>query len=255
MVWRRLQEKHPGVWAFLGRRLSREVYLGLHLTVGLLLSLAAAALFAVIARGVVAEKGLTELDLKLKDDLHAHALASPATRTVFELITEMGSFRTLSVLAVGVALVLLVRRQLLLALVWLIALAGGGLIDAWLKSLFLRERPSFEVSLVYEPTLSFPSGHSMASIVSYGMLAYLLVLIVPHRWLRIAVAGILSLLVLGIGFSRIYLGAHWFSDVLGGFTAGAVWLAFCISGIEIIRRRRLQPREVPAEKSSAPSLA
>jgi undecaprenyl-diphosphatase len=241
MVWRRLQEKHSGAWAFIGRRLSPGEYLGLYLTVGLFLSLGAAALFAVIAHGVVQERGLTSLDERIKDDLHAHALASPATRTWVEFLTEMGSFRTLSLLGVGVALLLLIRRRQRLALVWLIALAGSGLLDAWLKSLFQRERPSFEVSFVKEPTLSFPSGHSMASIVAYGMLGYLLMMVTSGRWPRIAIVAALSLLVLGIGFSRVYLGAHYFSDVLGGFLAGTVWLACCISSIETVRRRKRRP--------------
>jgi undecaprenyl-diphosphatase len=256
MVWRRIQEHHPRLWAFLGRRLSPGEYLGLHLTLGLLLSMAAAWIFAIIAQGMVQGRGLTPLDQVIATDLHAFALASPMTTTMVRFITEMGSFRTQSMLALVVALLLVGRRRYRLALIWLIALAGGGLLDAWLKGMFQRERPSFEVSLVYEPTLSFPSGHSMGSIVTYGMLAYLLVLRIPHRWLRVAVVSFLSVLVLGIGFSRIYLGAHWFSDVLGGFAAGGVWLGCCISGMETLRRRRLhRQRLTQAAIGMEPNLA
>ncbi len=238
MVRHYLRQRHPQVWAFLGRRLSPGEYLGLHLTVGLLVSLAAIALFGLIANNALGGSELTAFDHQVANELHAHALTTPAAVAALRFITELGSLRLLTGFAVLVALLLLARRHRLLALVWLLALAGGGLLDSWLKELFPRNRPVFNVSLVHEPTLSFPSGHSMGSIVSYGMLAYLLVLVLPSFRARVAAVTSLALLVLAIGFSRIYLGAHWFSDVLGGFAAGGVWLAFCISGIEVVRRRR-----------------
>jgi membrane-associated phospholipid phosphatase len=86
----------------------------------------------------------------------------------------------------------------------------------------------------------------MGSFIAYGMLAYLLVLALPVRRVRIAVVGLLAGLVVLIGFSRIFLGAHWFSDVMGGFAAGGCWLALCISAIEMVRRRRPAPQRVQA---------
>ena len=87
---------------------------------------------------------------------------------------------------------------------------------------------------------SFPSGHAMGSLVAYGMLAYLL-LRETHlgRHQRMLVIISAALLVLLIGLSRLYLGVHYFSDVIGGYAAGVVWLAACISGLEIVRRRPL----------------
>src|SRR5260370_22393187 len=72
----------------------------------------------------------------------------------------------------------------------------------------------------------------MAAFIAYGMRAYLLTLAIPRRRIQIAVVLLLGSVVLLVGFSRIYLGAHWFSDVVGGFAAGAVWLGFCIGLIE-----------------------
>jgi membrane-associated phospholipid phosphatase len=77
----------------------------------------------------------------------------------------------------------------------------------------------------------------MGSLVAYGMLAYLLVREVHGRRRRLAVIACATLLILLIGLSRMYLGVHYFSDVIGGYAAGVVWLAACISGLEVVRRR------------------
>ena len=138
------------------------------------------------------------------------------------------------------------------ALVWVLAPAIGGLLDAALKQFYNRPRPLFRDPAVFEDTLSFPSGHSLASLIAFGLLAYVLVLILPRVWMRVAVVVLLGLLVLSIGFSRAYLGAHYLTDVLGGFAVGGCWLAVCISGLETIRRRR---KWLAEEKVSQPELA
>jgi undecaprenyl-diphosphatase len=122
--------------------------------------------------------------------------------------------------------------------IWLIAGAGAGLLNQALKYFYDRPRPPFKDLWVYESNQSFPSGHSLGSLVVFGLLAYLLALLLDWRG-RAAVLGGTGLLILTIGFSRIYLGAHYFSDVLGGFCVGAAWLGVCISAIESVR---LHPR-------------
>ncbi len=77
----------------------------------------------------------------------------------------------------------------------------------------------------------------MSSLIGYGMLAYLLVLVLPGLWSRRVAVGSMAVLILGIGFSRMYLGAHYLSDVAGGYAAGTVWLTGWISAIELVRRR------------------
>jgi membrane-associated phospholipid phosphatase len=81
---------------------------------------------------------------------------------------------------------------------------------------------------VTPPGWSFPSGHAMGSFVTYGFLAYLLSRVPWARFPRRTVTAALAALVLLIGFSRMYLGAHFLSDVIGGYAAAAVWLTFCI---------------------------
>jgi len=220
---------------FLGRRLSPEEDLGLHLTIGLVLSLCFLGTFVAIAHAVESQK--TEVDHAVGLRLEEHRKESPRTRDCLLVITEFGSFPVLTGLALGGALVLLVAWRRLLALVWLLAPAGGGLLDAALKHFYVRERPSFPDPDIHETTLSFPSGHSVASVVGYGLLAYVLVLFLPRWWMRVTAILTLSLLVLAIGFSRAYLGAHYLTDVIGGFAVGGCWLAACIAAMETVRRR------------------
>ena len=123
----------------------------------------------------------------------------------------------------------------LLAAVWLIAGAGAGLLNFAPKNFYDRPRPPFKDSWVYESNQSFPSGHSTGSLVIYGLLAYLLLLVLSGRRTRGAVVAGTVLLVLAIGFSRVYLGAHYFSDVVGGYCVGAAWLIVCISAVESVR--------------------
>jgi undecaprenyl-diphosphatase len=226
----------PDWKAFLRRRLSLEEYLGLHLTIGLLLSGLALGLFAWVAHIVIGQGAIVRFDNELGESL-AHLRETHAwMRSFFLGVTQLGSVDLMIGLVMAVGLLLLVRRQRLLALVWLFAVAGGGLLDAGLKLVFQRERPPFRDHGILETTASFPSGHSMGSVIAYGLLAYFLALVMPRGWTRRAIIAGLVLVVLLIGCSRVCLGAHYFSDVLGGFLVGTAWLAACISGIEVVRR-------------------
>src|SRR5262249_29981901 len=120
---------------------------------------------------------------------------------------------------------------------WLFV-TSGALFQSELKAIFARARPHFAEPFVVESSWSFPSGHAMGSLIGYGLLAYLLAQVVRPLWARVAVVGTATLLVAAIGFSRLYLGAHYFSDVVGGYAAGAAWLCACISAGEWVRRHR-----------------
>jgi membrane-associated phospholipid phosphatase len=243
--WELLQQlrtRWPRAWAFIGRRLSPAGYLGLHLTIGLVLSLVALSVFGMVANNVVGEAALTRFDQALATTLYGRA--TPEGIFLFTAITLLGSVVTLTVLGVCVGLMLLLRGQQLRLAGWLIALAGGGLLNWALKAFFQRPRPHFDLPLTVVPGWSFPSGHAMGSLIAYGMLAYLLLSIMQERRIQSVTIVIASLLVLLIGFSRLYLGVHYFSDVIAGYAAGTVWLSVCVSGVEVARRRKvIQQRE------------
>jgi undecaprenyl-diphosphatase len=235
------------VRGFIANRLSSDEYLGLHLTVGLLVCLLLVGTFGFIAHSVLGERALTEFDRRIGLDLQAQREGAHEVRRVLIVFTEIGSPEAMAVLTVLVALALLMRRRRLLTLVWLLAMIGTAVLNSGLKSAFVRERPPWRDPIIHESSSSFPSGHSMGSVVGFGLLAYFLVLALTDRREQLVVVIVAAALALTIGFSRIYLGAHYFSDVVAGFAVGGAWLSFCISSIEVARRRARHQRRKTAE--------
>jgi membrane protein DedA with SNARE-associated domain/membrane-associated phospholipid phosphatase len=234
-VTRAIARRYPRSWAFLGRRFSTVEYLGLHLTIGLLLSLGALWIFASIAEDVVHHDPITQFDIELANAFHSYG--SAIVLTVATTVTLAGSPMVIVPLALVVGAILIQRRQWVFLFGWLTALAGGAALDGALKLLFRRPRPVWEDPWAIAQGWSFPSGHAMGSLVTYGMIAYLAVATRRQWSIRVAVIGGMSLLIVLIGLTRLYLGVHYFSDVVGGYAAGAVWLASCISACEVARRR------------------
>ena len=231
----RLKSRYPRAWTFVAARFARGEYLGLHLTIGFGLSLAGLWLFGGVAEDVIHHDPLTRFDVRLLDWLHAHA--TPAGYTIFSAISLLGSGVALGVLALGVGFGLAVRRQWIVLGGWVAAFAGGGLLEGMLKLVIRRPRPPYAAAFLNHPSWSFPSGHAMVSLIGYGMLTYLLVVLwTQRRSMRISIALGATLLVGAIGLSRLYLGVHYFSDVVGGYAAGVLWLSACISGLEVARR-------------------
>jgi undecaprenyl-diphosphatase len=138
------------------------------------------------------------------------------------------------------AVFLLVRRNWVVLSAWLGAFAGAGLLTLILKNLIQRPRPVGSSTFLYAMTFSFPSGHALGSLVGYGMLSY----VVGSTWVqsvrgRVRLGIATAALVLAIGISRLYLGVHYFSDVVAGYAVGILWLSVCISGLQVVQRRRL----------------
>jgi membrane-associated phospholipid phosphatase len=234
---RKMRDHYPVIRRFLAARFARGEYLGLHLTIGFLITLVGLVVFSIITHDVVQKRAITQLDVRLTDFLHSHG-------TLFgygfwAVISSLGAGITLSILGAGVALLLALRRRWVVLGGWAAAVLGSGLLDGALKLAIRRPRPEVAADFLSKLSWSFPSGHSMASMVTYGMLAYLVMVAVKGRKrLQLSAAMAAVLLILSIGFSRLYLGVHYFSDVVGGFTAGALWLSACISGLEVARRMK-----------------
>jgi len=105
-----------------------------------------------------------------------------------------------------------------------------------LKTLFARPRPTVVPPLAWTDSTSFPSGHAMNSLLVFGMLAYHLWREFPRPPARLVFLAAAAFLVGAIGMSRLFLGVHYLTDVLGGYSAGTVWLAACIAAAEEKRR-------------------
>lgn len=160
---------------------------------------------------------------------HAHAMTGPALDRFFIFISAIGY--QWGVVPVDIALMvgLLIAKRWREATFAGVSFAGSALLNMATKQFFQRDRPTLWESIAPEHTFSFPSGHAMGS----ATLAMVVVLLCWHtrwRWLAVALAGSFALLV---GVSRIYLGVHYPSDILGGFAAGIAW----VSGVYLVLYR------------------
>ncbi|MCB8887603.1 phosphatase PAP2 family protein [Vreelandella malpeensis] len=141
--------------------------------------------------------------------------------------TALGGVGVLVLITLGALGYLLLARHFRAALFALVAVPGGILLSTVMKLGFDRPRPDLvpHEAMVY--TASFPSGHSMMSAVTYLTLAALLIRIQPALRLKAYLLILAILLTLLVGISRVYLGVHWPTDMLAGWTAGASWAALC----------------------------
>src|SRR5829696_7207703 len=247
----RLRTRYDGQLRWLLRRLTPGQYLGLHLTVGLLAAAGGLWLFGGLAEDLLTGDPIVRFDRALDDYLHS--LAAPPLTTFFLVVTALGSIETIVLLGVVVAAYFAWGRRWLFLGSWLAAVAGSAVLNYLLKGLFERPRPYFEHPLLIETSYSFPSGHAMESFVVYGMLAYFVILTLRSWESRVAVVFGAALLVVLIGFSRMYLGVHYLSDVLAGYAAGGVWLSALITGVETIRRGKNETKLTGRTSQNSPS--
>ena len=250
----RLLARYRRPLRWLRARLTSGQYLGFHLTFGLLVSGGCLWLFGGLLEDILHGDPLVRVDEAVATTLHGWA--TPLATTIVVLITDLGSPVTLMAVGVIVAVVYGRRRQWLSLATWIVALGGGELLNLLLKAIVVRPRPVFAHPWLLARTSSFPSCHAMLSLIAYGMLGYFALLRLRSWRMRTAVVCGVMLLVLLIGFSRLYLGVHYFSDVIAGFAAGGVWLSTCITGMELVRRgdlggRNQQPGHRRGRKAAA----
>ncbi|MES1982483.1 MAG: phosphatase PAP2 family protein [Pseudomonadota bacterium] len=193
----------------------------------------AASLFAVIAGGIGVDRPEALLDQSLSTAVGLHT--SGGVLQVFRWITDLGDPKLLTVWCVIFGIILIARREYVLAGGWVIAIAGNATLNRVLKATFERARPIHEQAF-HAQGWSFPSGHTSGAIVTYGMLAYLAVHYLPAKW-HATVMMIAAALVFTIGCSRIFLQLHYLSDVLAGWATGIAWLTLCITATELLYRR------------------
>ena len=177
---------------------------------------------------------------------------TPDLNSFFQFVTDMGDFYAYVIATVLTGLFFLFKlknKKFILQLVGVVILSF--LVNLALKEVFDRARPTLEHMVVVK-TLSYPSGHAMSAMSFYGFLIYLIYKIKMSRWIRGLLTVILSLLILFIGLSRVYLGVHFPSDVVGGFIGGLIWVAFCVvlfNIIDLLRQRKLRYNEMEEEEN------
>ncbi|OLN22504.1 hypothetical protein BTO30_09365 [Domibacillus antri] len=143
------------------------------------------------------------------------------------MITDLASVLFLTAATAVIALFLIIRKRYGWALFFIFANAVGGLFNGLLKELFKRQRPDI-LPLIEQGGYSFPSGHSMGSFIFYGALSFMLFRLLKGKWKKMIGAAAAGCMIILVGLTRIYLGVHYPSDVIAGFSIGAAWLLFCI---------------------------
>src|SRR6478672_2207867 len=230
---------------------------GIFLLVGIVVAVAGTVVFAELGEWV--KKGYTQrFDIAALQWLGAHH--TPLLTTIMTEVTPLGT-GIVVMTTVGVTAAFLwhtehkISAQLLLA-----ATAGNIILNNVLKLYFDRARPSVFAWQTHAASSSFPSGHAMSATVVYGTVAYLLARLQKHGWSRAITLVTAIVMIALICTTRLYLGVHYPSDVLGGIVVGLAWAAFCMATFEaslVLARRRGAPsviHEAPAPVESTAAV-
>lgn len=191
--------------------------------------------FASLTFQVLGEGSLTRLDGRLADELNAWVHHRPAVVRGLQAVSFLGLPLVLFVVVAFAAGWLWRPGRHRTTLFLVVTSLGGGLVNTLVKALVDRPRPVVDHPVATALGESFPSGHAMGATVAYGAL---LVAVWPllgpgaRRWARIGTV----LLVLAVGTSRLLLGVHFLSDVVGGFVLGSAWLAAAVAAFDAWRR-------------------
>lgn len=242
-----LVARHPRLFALLHNRLRRDLFSGLPTTVLALAFGYFAVLFVELSFDVMQGATIVSADTRLAGLFYA--LRDPGLVRFFSIVTSLGSWPSVLVLAATASALMWIFRRGGQALALWGALAGNQLTVTLLKHLFDRPRPEFAVYV--EHSAAFPSGHAAASVVLYGFVAWALVGARVRNALAAVLAAVLAAFL--IGFSRLYLVEHYLSDVLNGYLVGTLWLLAAIWWLERGRARaRERTRARPQPRAARP---
>ena len=219
-------------------KFSAKGFLSTYLVAGILVFATVTLTLGEISEDVLNNEPLTVADAQLNSWLHARA--SPFLTSVMLRVTSFGATMTVTWIAVIFGLYLLWRRHFFWLAALVLSVPGGALLNRILKYEFHRARPHFDDPILTLTSYSFPSGHTMMASVLYGVLAAYLFAQTPNRRWRVLIVSSAGSLILLVGFSRIYLGVHYLSDVLGAMAEGLAWLSLCLTVVYYFARRQTE---------------
>jgi membrane-associated phospholipid phosphatase len=197
----------------------------------------AGGIFLTIAWDVSTHAPLVSIDAKVAAWLHGHA--TPPLTSFMLLVTNANSTVAMSAWSILFALALARLREWYWMLTLALAMGGGLGLNVLLKYSYERARPHFDDPMVTLDTFSFPSGHTAGAVVFYGVLAAFLVSRFYDLRIRAACIAVAVAAVVLVAFSRMYLGAHYLSDVMAAACSSTVWLVLCLSSVHGWVRRKM----------------
>jgi undecaprenyl-diphosphatase len=214
--------------------------------------------FGLLLQQVTTDGPLTALDESAASWTNRHVQGEDGVIGAMHVLSFLGKPIFLFI-AVGLPALWLLRQGARKLVVFLaVTCIGGGIVDSLVKIAVGRSRPEVDDPIVEAFGKSFPSGHSMSSIICYGALLIAFAPVLSDRARRAATVGVV-VLVLAIGGSRLVLGVHFISDVLGGYVLGAAWLVGSVAAFETWRadrgRRRTEPLVEGVEPEEAALVA
>jgi undecaprenyl-diphosphatase len=222
---------------FVDRRLDPEARYGLRATLFAFAITLVGVPFGLLLNQVMSHGRLVRIDISAARALNHDVRGHPALITFFKVLTFTGTplFLTLVVVVWGIFLWRTHRYRLMAFLI--VTSSVGGIIDSVVKILVARPRPNLANPIIPLHGKSFPSGHVMSSTIVYGALLLIFFPAIPKRWRAPSIGGVL-VLVAAIGVSRLALGVHYITDVVGGFVLGLAWLAASTAAFSIWREER-----------------
>jgi len=217
--------KHKTLFSFLQKRLDKNNFYGLPLTLLSLALIYVLSLFGGIVEDIINSDIIVSADVRVANLL---AIFRNADLTkIFFWITLLGKWQIILIFTVAAILILWFWKKRFYIIPLLISITGSEIFTSIGKFVFHRARP--DVAVYSENSFSFPSGHATSAIAFYGFLTYMLIRNAKSWKNKINVFFASFIIILLIGFSRLYLGVHYVSDVWGGYLVGAIWLIIALS--------------------------
>jgi undecaprenyl-diphosphatase len=221
---RKFAERHQTFFRFIRERLNKNSFYGLPLTLLSLALIYALSLFGGIIEDIINSDIIVSADIRVANLLAI--FRNVELVKFFFWITLLGKCQVVLIFTIATILILWIWEKRFYIIPLLLCIAGSEIFTSAGKFIFHRARPG--VAVYPENSFSFPSGHATIAIAFYGFLTYMIIRNAKQRNKKINAFFAGFILVILIGFSRLYLGVHYASDVWGGYLAGAIWLIIAI---------------------------
>lgn len=234
----RLKQKYPGLFSFLRNRFKTGIFFGLPFTILLLLIGINVIMLSELAENVVNSPQLKTLDMEASAALFN--IRTPLLSQMLYYFTKLGSVYGITTITLLAAVWLILKNRLIQLVTLLLSVLGSSITMHYSKIYFQRERPLNFAYYVPENSFSFPSGHSTSIMALIGIICYFIFIDAQPKWLRNLLLLLGGSLILSVGFSRIYLGVHFLTDVTAGYMLGFLWVMLAVGFMEYLTLRQLR---------------